>query len=118
MCLDCQLIEGNFIKENCPTQVIGFIVNLSRKCVEGMHMNWASYLVNALEKDCHEAQDQGYEFHFSCLLILISFFSCDKPKGATFLEVEPSEPSVARFTTLWYTSDMAKKWKLNAVLHA
>jgi hypothetical protein len=40
------------------------------------------------------------------------------PEGATFLEVEPLEPLVARFTTLWYTSDMAKQWKSNVVFHA
>jgi hypothetical protein len=46
-------------------QVTGFVVDLVVKCVEGMKMNWASYLVNQLEKDCHEAQDKGYKFHFS-----------------------------------------------------
>jgi hypothetical protein len=39
-------------------------------------------------------------------------------EGETFLEVEPSEPLVARFTTLWYTSDMAKQWKSNVVFHS
>jgi hypothetical protein len=38
-------------------------------------------------------------------------------KGANFLEVEPSEPLTERFTTLWYSSDMAKKWQSNAVFH-
>jgi hypothetical protein len=46
-------------------QIMGFVVDLIGKCVEGLQMNWASYLVNQLEKDCREAQDKGYEFHFS-----------------------------------------------------
>jgi hypothetical protein len=46
-------------------QVTGFIVDLAGKCIEGMQRNWASYLVNQLDQDYHEAQDQGYEFHFS-----------------------------------------------------
>jgi len=54
-------------------QVIGFVVDLVGKYVEGMKMNWESYLVNELEKDCHKVQDQGYEFHFSWLLVLITF---------------------------------------------
>jgi hypothetical protein len=37
-----------------------------------MQMNWVSYLINKLDKDCREAWDQGYEFSFSWLLILIS----------------------------------------------
>jgi hypothetical protein len=47
-------------------------------------MNWVKYLVNQLELDCREAQDQGYEFHFSWLLILIAFIAWEMPEGATF----------------------------------
>jgi hypothetical protein len=80
-------------------------------------MNWASYLVNELEKDFREAQDQGYEFHFNWLLILIAFVAWEMPEGATFPEVEPSELLAVSFTTLWYSSDMAKQWQSNAVFH-
>jgi uncharacterized protein YsxB (DUF464 family) len=38
-------------------------------------------------------------------------------KGATFPEIESSEPLAAKFTTLWYSSDMAKKWQSNAMFH-
>jgi hypothetical protein len=117
VCLSCQLIVGKLIRKNHPTQVTGFVVDLAGKCVEGMQMNWVSYLVNELEKECCEVQDQGYEFHFSWLLILIVFFSCEMPEGATFPEVEPSEPLAARFTTLWYSSDMEKQWQSNVVFH-
>jgi hypothetical protein len=106
--LACQLIAGKLIRKNHPTQVTGFIVDLTGKCMEGMQMNWASYLINELEKDCREAQDQGYEFHFSWLLVLIAFVAWQMPEGVTFPEVEPSEPLVARFSTLWYTNDMSK----------
>jgi hypothetical protein len=41
-------------------QVTRFVVDLAGKCVEGIQMNWASYLVNQLEKDFREAHDQGY----------------------------------------------------------
>lgn len=117
VCLACQLIAGKLVRKNRPTQVTRFVVDLAGKCIEGMQMNWASYLVSELEKDCREAQDQGYEFHFSWLLILIAFVVWEMPEGETFLKVEPSEPLAARFTTLWYTSDMVKQWKSNAVFH-
>jgi hypothetical protein len=71
-------------------------------------MNWAKYLVNQLELNYREAQDQGYEFHFSWLLILIAFTTWKMPEGATFLDIEPFEPLAAKFTTLWYSSDMEK----------
>jgi hypothetical protein len=96
------LIAGNILQKNKPTQVTRFVVDLVGKCMEGLQMNWEKYLVNQLYKDCHEAQDHGYEFHFSWLMILIMFIAWDMPEGATFPEIEPSEPLVAKFTTLWY----------------
>jgi hypothetical protein len=53
--LACQLIARKLVRKNQPTQVIGFVVDLTRKCVEGLQMNWAKYLVNQLELDCREA---------------------------------------------------------------
>jgi hypothetical protein len=41
-------------QEEQTTQVMRFIFNLAGKCVEGMQMNWVSYLINELEKYCHE----------------------------------------------------------------
>jgi hypothetical protein len=38
-------------------------------------------------------------------------------EGETFPEFELSEPLAARFTTLWYSSDMEKQWQSNAVFH-
>jgi hypothetical protein len=62
-----------------------------------------------LEQDSREVQDQGYEFHFSWLLILIAFITWEMPEGATFPEIESSEPLAAKFTMLWYSSDMRKQ---------
>jgi hypothetical protein len=76
-----------------------------------------SYLVNQLEKDYCEAQDQGYEFHFSWLLILIAFIAWEMLEGATFPKIEPSKTLPVKFTTLWYSIDMAKQWQSNAVFH-
>jgi hypothetical protein len=75
-----------------------------------MQMNWASYLVNQLEKYFRGAQDQGCDFHFSRLLIHVAFITWEMPEGTTLPKVEPSELLAAKFTTLWYSSDMEKKW--------
>jgi hypothetical protein len=37
--LDCQLIVGKIVRNNRPTQVTGFVVDLAGKCIEGMQMN-------------------------------------------------------------------------------
>jgi hypothetical protein len=106
----CQLIAGNIVRKNRPTQVTRFVVDLAGKCVEGLQMNWVKYLVNQLELYCHEAQDQGYEFHFSWILILIAFITWEMSKGVTFPDIEPFEPLAVNFTTLWYLSVMGKQW--------
>jgi hypothetical protein len=80
-------------------------------------MNWEKYLMNHLELDYMEAQDQGYEFHFSWLLILIAFIAWEMSEGAAFLEINTFEPLAMNFSTLWYSSDMNKKWNSNAVFH-
>jgi hypothetical protein len=117
VCLACQLIIGKLVRKNQPTQVYGFVVDLTGKCAEGLQMNWAKYLVNQLEIDCREAQDQGNEFHFSWLLILIAFFAWELPEGATFPDLDPFEPLAAKCSTLWYSNDMRKQWKSNVVFH-
>jgi hypothetical protein len=40
------LIIGKLVRKNKPMQVTGFVVDLAGKCVEGMQMNWVSYLFN------------------------------------------------------------------------
>jgi hypothetical protein len=117
VCLACQLIAGKLVRKNRPTQVTGFVVDLAGKCAEGLQMNWVKYLVNQLELDCREAQDQGYEFHFSWLLILIAFIAWEMPEGVTFPDIEPFEPLAVKFSTLWYSSDMNKQWQSNVVFH-
>jgi hypothetical protein len=106
--LTFQLIAGKLVWKNRPTQVIGFVVDLVGKCVEGLQMKWEKYLVNQLYQDYRKAQDQGYDFHFSWLLILIVFISWEMLEGVTFPELEPSETLATKLTSLWYSSDMGK----------
>jgi hypothetical protein len=66
-----------------------------------------------IRKGLRKAQDLGYEFHYSWLIILITFVAWKMPEGATFPEIEPTEPLAAQFSTLWYTNDMTKQWQSN-----
>jgi hypothetical protein len=95
-CLAFQLIAGKLVRKNRPTQVTGFVVDLTGKCTEGLQMNWEKYLMNQLELDCREAQDQGYEFHFSWILILISFIAWEMLERVTFPDIEPFEPLASK----------------------
>ena len=53
--------------------------------------------MNQLDIDCREAQDQGHEFHFSWLLILIAFVAWELLEGTTFSDLEPFEQLAAKF---------------------
>jgi hypothetical protein len=48
--LTFQLIDAKIIRKNHPTQVTRFVVDLTKKCLEGMQMNWVIYLINELKK--------------------------------------------------------------------
>jgi hypothetical protein len=50
-------------------------------------------------------------------LILIAFVAWELLEGETFPDIDPFEPLVAKFSTLWYSNDMNKKWKSNTVFH-
>jgi hypothetical protein len=41
-----QHIVEKLVRKKIPMQVIGFVIDLSGKCVEGLQMNWVKYLVN------------------------------------------------------------------------
>jgi hypothetical protein len=62
--LSFHLIIGKLFHKNRPTQVTEFVVDLAGKCIKGLQMNWAKYLVIQLDIDYRQAQDQGKEFHF------------------------------------------------------
>jgi hypothetical protein len=68
VCLTLHLIAGKLIIKNYPTQVTKFVVDLVGKCVEGMQMNWASYLVNDMEKDCAKRGIRGMNSISACYL--------------------------------------------------
>jgi hypothetical protein len=42
--------------------------------------SWAPYLLNQFLIDCHDAQDNGTEFHYSWLIILIALAGWQEPK--------------------------------------
>jgi hypothetical protein len=60
--LDFQLITGKLVRKNRPTQVMGFVIDLTGKCIEGMQMNWVSYLVNQLEQDFAKHRTRAMSF--------------------------------------------------------
>jgi hypothetical protein len=49
------------------------VIAVVAQCVEGTTLSWALYFLNLFLYDCKDVHDLGKEFHYSWLLILISF---------------------------------------------
>jgi hypothetical protein len=56
-------------------QVPAWVITVTEKCVEGTTMRWEPFLLNWFLLDCTESKDNGMEFHYPWLLILISFIA-------------------------------------------
>jgi hypothetical protein len=50
-------------------------------------------------------------------MILITFFAWEMLERVTFPDIESFELLDAKFTTLWYSSDMGRQWQSNTVFH-
>jgi hypothetical protein len=50
-------------------------------------------------------------------MILIMFTTWEMLEATTFPDIESFEPLAAKFTMLWYSSDMGKQWQSNVVFH-
>ena len=63
-----------------PTECTTATVELAEKCVQGVHINWSQFLLNELMDDAFDAQElPTAKFHFSWLLIMISFATWTPP---------------------------------------
>ena len=70
-------------------------------CALGGKFNWSWYLLNALVDDVMQAQHkEGHKFHYSWLLILISFTMWDNPPNYLHMDV-PLSFLGARYQNLY-----------------
>jgi hypothetical protein len=69
-------------KEEAPAR--GIIV--VAQCAKGVMFSWAPYLLNQFLVDCRDAQDNGTEFHYSWLIILITLVGRKEPKFSALFD--------------------------------
>jgi hypothetical protein len=50
--------------------------------------SWVSYLLNHFFIDCRDVQDNGIEFHYSWLIILIPLAGWQEPKFSSIMDRE------------------------------
>jgi hypothetical protein len=76
--------------------------------------SWAPYLLNQFLIDCRDAQDNGTEFHYSWLLILIALVGWKEPKFSTFVD-RKGKCYAVRYKTLWQAKDNKNQQENNTV---
>jgi hypothetical protein len=93
--------------------VLIVVIVAAKKCVEGVSMSWAPYLLNQFLINYSEAQDRGMEFHYPWLVIMIVFTAWEEPEDAQFLGLRSTPCLAAKYQNLWYTSNKRRQIDTN-----
>jgi hypothetical protein len=97
-------------KEEAPT---GFIA-VAAQITKGVMFSWAPYLLNQFLVDFRDAQDNGTEFHYSWMIILIALAGCQEPKFSVFLD-RKGKFYASRYESLWQAKDNKTQQENNIV---
>jgi hypothetical protein len=76
--------------------------------------SWVPYLLNQFLIDCRDAQDNGTEFHYSWMIILIALAGWKEPKFSSFLD-RMGKCYAARYESLWQAKDNKTQQENNTV---
>ena len=63
------------------------MIAVENLCVAGVQLNWSHYLLNELLAYAEESHEKGSAFHYSWLLILISFVAWEEPTNYQGVDV-------------------------------
>ena len=75
-----KILCSKVLQKMSPTNCTSAIVELSKRCAQGVHINYSQFLLNKLMDDVLDTQELPTEkFHFSWPLILISFATWTPP---------------------------------------
>ena len=67
-----KILLSKVLRNMRPTECTTTIVELEKKCVQGVNINWSQFLLNELMENTHDMKEHPMmKFHLSWLLILI-----------------------------------------------
>jgi hypothetical protein len=84
------------------------------QCAKGVVFIWVPYLLNKFLIDYRDAQDNGTEFHYSRLLILIDLVGLKEAKFSSFLD-RKGKCCVVQYETLCQKKEPKNQHVNNAV---
>ena len=79
-------------------------ITTAELCAAGIQLSWSQYLLNKLLADAEEVLEKGSTFHYSWLLILISFVAWEEPanyQGVYVLVLYRG----GRYQNIWFEKD-------------
>ena len=83
---------------------------------KGVQINWSQFFLNELLQDASLAQEEGTAFHYSWLLILISFTVWSEPTDYQPIDL-PITRRGARYQNLWFSPDKSQKTNSNSYFY-
>ena len=83
-----KILYYKLLRKMRPTECNAGAVELVELCAEGVAINWSQFLLNELLEDATQTQEESKtKFHYSWLLMLISFIVCSDPLDYQSLDV-------------------------------
>jgi len=68
-----KLMAFKLLRKCRKEEALAGVIEVSVQCTKGVMFRWEPYLLNQFLIDYMDAQDNGTDFHYSWLLILITF---------------------------------------------
>ena len=82
-----KVLSSKLLQKMKSNQCTAGMIAAEELCAVGVQLNWSQYILNELLADAKEAQDKGSTFHYSWLLILISFVAWEEPTNYQGVDV-------------------------------
>jgi hypothetical protein len=67
-----QVLTRKLLRKCWKDEVLDVVIAVVEKCIEGVQMNWDTFLVNPFFQYCIEAWKKGTKFHYAWILKLIA----------------------------------------------
>ena len=103
-----KILCSKVLRKIRPTECTTATIELAEQCMQGVQINWSQFLLNELMDDMVDMQELlSAKFHYSWLLILISFVAWTPPN------YQPMDILVeyinTKFQNLWDDKDNKRK---------
>ena len=101
-----KFLAVKMVRKNILNQCTLGVIACTKKCVEGVQMNWSLFLLNQLKEDAMLVQEGKRSFTYSRLLIVIVLVGWMEPEEYLGMDVEFAQVCRgAKYKNLWYLTE-------------